>query len=350
MNELDIFKRDTQEFLIKSGRPVLLIGEKGVGKTSVLRSMSTNFNMKMHELNAATLDPFVHIVGIPVTVDNKIQMNPPDELMDAEILFIDEINRADRPTRNSLFEIVCDNSVNGRKLPNLKLVVAAMNPPDSVYQVDELDDAMDDRFLYRFNVQRDISYAKKFVSESDAELMQKWYSAIENPPSPRRLTWAIDNCFKDGKIANAAAFMNALPDAKYNTSSLLKMLDTGSAGMTNDFVSDKLFSKEENTTAAWMMFSAIIHARGAFNAGDQRRDTIKGIAYTFMENDGKTWLFNPGATPMASLDMMSTFESSDELKKLDEMIPFTAPMLNDNHAQHLTLHGVFWLNELVRDL
>ena len=344
MHQLDIFSRETQEFLIKTGKPVLLIGEKGVGKTSVLRSMSANFDMTMHELNAATLDPFVHIVGIPVTNDGKVEMNPPDELFNAQILFIDELNRADRPTRNALFEIICDKSVNGRKLPNLQIVVAAMNPPDSVYQVDELDDAMDDRFLYRFNVERDISFAKKLVSADDAELMQKWYSSIENPPSPRRLTWAVESCFEDGKIKHPSALLNALPDAKYNTSSLIKMLETGSAGLTNTFMSDRLLSVEENAVASTMIYSAIKWAQDNEMQGSPARTQILDLAKKFIDDNGSTWLMNPSFNARSMESMHSTFNDSKALQDLSEMIPGNIPLISC--SEHIIAIGDQWLKHM----
>lgn len=252
---MDIFDKATQEKILKSGKPLLLIGKHGVGKTSVLRQMATNLNLKMHELNAATLDPFVHIVGIPVVHDGKVSMNPPKELWDAEMLFLDEINRSDTPTRNALFEIICDKSVNGRKLPNLKLVVAAMNPPEDGYQVDELDDAMDDRFLWRFKLKNDISYALSMLEdEKQIQAVKKWYQSLDEPPSPRRLTWALESCFEDGKL-DESALLNALDDTWYGTTALIRMLaDPTSLDAPGV---DEVLSEEERQAVANILASSL---------------------------------------------------------------------------------------------
>jgi hypothetical protein len=253
---MDIFEKDTQEFLVEAGRPVLLIGKHGVGKTTVLRSIADNCGLKMHELNAATLDPFVHIVGIPVTAGERVVLTPPQELMDAQLLFIDEINRSDRQTRNALFEIICDHSINGQKLPNLKLVVAAMNPPDDTYHVDELDPAMDDRFLFKFRIEPDISYALSKVANEEAQAaIKKWYGALEDPPSPRRLTWVLETGIDEHGSPNEQVILNALPDFKYGSKSLIQMLlDPSSIEKMNE---DVLLDEAEKTLLSNLIYSAL---------------------------------------------------------------------------------------------
>lgn len=337
---MDIFDKDTQEYLINAGRPVLLVGEHGVGKTSVLRSISSNFNMKMHELNAATLDPFVHIVGIPVTSEGKVEMNPPEELQDAEILFIDELNRADRQTRNALFEIICDHSVNGKKLPNLKLVVAAMNPPDSTYHVDELDKAMDDRFLFRFKVERDISHALALVKDEEKQAaIKKWYSALEEPPSPRRLTWVIEAVMDEKGEINEPAILNALDDNLYATSTLLQMLkDPSSLEKLNQ---DLLLTPDEQQLISNIIYSALSTARDGNNKIEKK--DLDRIRELYIGKDGTTVLPAPdGVLGETHRDLLS---SSEAVRELNDMFNFPFNLI--------TPEGKFnneWLNDTIRSM
>ena len=302
---MDIFEKDTQEFLLGAGHPVLLVGEHGVGKTSVLRSIAGNFGLQMHELNAATLDPFIHIVGIPVTHEGKVVMEVPDALASAELLFIDEVNRSDRQTRNALMEIICDKSVNGRKLPNLKLIVAAMNPPDADYHVDELDKALDDRFLFRFDVKRDISYALDRVSdEKHQKAIKKWYNALSEPPSPRRLTWVIESTF-DGEKINEAALLNALDDKLYGTKSLISMLT--SPASLDKLDEDTLLSENERHVISEIIYSGI-HAGNA-QPGVDLAPAVKLIRDKYLDSEGKTFLPLPtGELPSDARTIMGITE------------------------------------------
>lgn len=317
---MNIFDIETQKYLIETGKPVLLVGKHGVGKTSVLRSIAGNFDLKMHELNAATLDPFVHIVGIPVTHEGKVTMNPPDELQEAELLFIDEVNRADRPTRNALFEIICDHSVNGRKLQNLKLVVAAMNPPGGDYHVDALDDAMDDRFLHKFNVEPDISWAlSKVACEQMQAAIKKWYRALDTPPSPRRLTWVVESALK-GDVINEAALLNALDDNLYGTKALIQMMKTGVGEEIP--TADTLLSEEERSAISKIIYSAMADDKW-INLNQSQRDEIIAELKDRFAPSGKTFLDTPGEG--FTEEEAKLVGESDACKATIELFPFDFP-------------------------
>lgn len=342
---MDIFNKDDQEFMIKSGKPVLLIGPHGVGKTSVLRSISTNFGLKMHELNAATLDPFVHIVGIPVVNEGKVTMNPPDELFNAELLFIDEVNRADRPTRNALFELICDHSVNGKPLPNLKLIVGAMNPPDEQYHVDALDIAMDDRFLYKFNVGRDITWAlAKLPKQEHREVVSAWYKALEEPPSPRRLTWVIESAFNADGTINEPALLNALDDTKYGTKSLLSMLSTEHLGSMTP-VADTLLTEDEKRIISNVLALAITDSQWNGVNGVEKLKARKTIRSSFINGADETYLPIPDGA--ITKEDATTFNNSEEIKKIDALFPYSFSVRNDIDWTLYQQAGDKWLDRLL---
>jgi energy-coupling factor transporter ATP-binding protein EcfA2 len=328
---MDIFEKDTQEYVIKTGRPILLIGEHGVGKTSVLRSMADNFNLNMHELNAGTLDPFVHIVGIPVTANGKVTMSPPDELLAAELLFIDEINRSDRQTRNALFEIICDKSINGKKLPNLKMIVAAMNPPDGQYQVDALDKALNDRFLHTFQVGRDISFALDKLDEKHRPAVRKWYEALEEPPSPRRLTWVAESAF-DGENINEGALLNALDDNLYSTRTLISMLTNGIAS-TEKLQKDSLLSEDEKQLIAEIFYGASQQLAA--------EEILLKLKSQYVMDDNTTFL----PIPVGELteEQKKVFQESEHVKEVNDLFnfPFHLKAYSGRHNDNT------WLSEVI---
>ena len=67
------------------------------------------------------------------------------------VLFLDEINRSATDVRNACMQLILERELNDHILPTVNNVqtqiVAAINPADK-YQVDELDDALLDRFLH----------------------------------------------------------------------------------------------------------------------------------------------------------------------------------------------------------
>lgn len=67
------------------------------------------------------------------------------------VLFLDELNRSNLDVRQAALQLILNKELHSHKLPYINgkctLIVAAINPAD-IYQVDELDDALLDRFLH----------------------------------------------------------------------------------------------------------------------------------------------------------------------------------------------------------
>lgn len=144
---------------MKAGANILLIGAHGIGKTTILKQAAESLGWNIKILNGATIDPYIDLLGIPVASgentdpveSRELQMIQKRDLLDADVVFIDEWNRAPKPTTNALMELINDHSLNGVPLPNLKCVVGAMNPPEDEgvgadYAVNLVDPAQVDRF------------------------------------------------------------------------------------------------------------------------------------------------------------------------------------------------------------
>jgi GTPase SAR1 family protein len=139
--------------LARNSFNVLLTGTHGVGKTTLCKRIQRELgitNTKYY--SAATLDPWVDLVGIPIPDGDGIKFCRPTDLLDAEWVIFDEINRSHSKVQNALLEMVQFRSINGTPLPKLKMVWAMQNPPGGVYQVTELDPAMVDRFHARITL------------------------------------------------------------------------------------------------------------------------------------------------------------------------------------------------------
>lgn len=177
---------------------VLLIGGMGIGKTSLANAVAKTLGLTMQYYSASTLDPWADIVGIPVPDKNTgtLDFYRPKKLQDAQFLFFDELNRAHPRVLNAILEIIQFKSVNGEKLPNLKMVWAAINPPGGDYQVEDLDPALVDRFHCYINMKAAIplEYMKSVISEPVVRALFDWWTQDLNEKqrehlSPRRLEY-----------------------------------------------------------------------------------------------------------------------------------------------------------------
>ncbi len=133
---------------MEASKNILIAGEAGTGKTEMLRTAANELGLSMKYYSSSTLDPFADLVGIPVpdTINKLVEYYRPKEIDAAQVIFFDELNRADPKTINAVMEIIQFRSINGEPLRNLKCVVAAINPVDQGYNTEELDIAVRDRF------------------------------------------------------------------------------------------------------------------------------------------------------------------------------------------------------------
>lgn len=222
------------DFWIQNNLNVLMIGEKGVGKTHLTIDAFKRNKLRFKYFSGPTLDPFVDLLGVPrekKTEDGKsfLDFIQPRELANDEVdcIFIDEISRAHYKVKNAVLELIQFKSINGRKFNNLRFIWAAMNPPDSNrrYQVEELDDAQWDRFQVhvRLDYKPDVKFfIGKFQEKGKAAI--EWWNGIPEAQkylvSPRRLEYALEYNQIGGDLRDI------LPK-EVNVTELSKVLGTG---------------------------------------------------------------------------------------------------------------------------
>ena len=203
---------------------VLMIGDHGVGKTVMVLDLAREKGLRLKYYSAATLDPWADLVGIPVPVDvnspskegphKQLEFIRPIDIESAEMVFFDELNRSHPKVQNAVLEMTQFKSINGQPLPNLKMVWAAINPPDDIYAVTELDPVLTDRFHVHLLVPAKPSVVyyrdKAGIPEPIAKALVRWWQRdldanLKKMISPRRLEYIGRN------YANGIALEYSLP-------------------------------------------------------------------------------------------------------------------------------------------
>ena len=228
------------------GGNILIEGMHGTGKTTMLRQAASELGYSIAYYNGPTIDPYTDLVGIPFvsedeeTGERHMEMVQPKQIVDADVKFFDEVNRAKELTRNALMETIIEGSINGKKLKNHKLSVAAINPANGVYSTGSLDPAFIDRFDFYFTVSEkpNMGYFRSKFGKF-GEIAVSWWSEQFSTMgedineadylSPRRLdkilTFFTRSIEKSSKVMSFEMFQSLFPPAgMYATNLLYKSL------------------------------------------------------------------------------------------------------------------------------
>jgi hypothetical protein len=157
-----------------TGISLCIDGFHGIGKTEVVKQYAIDNNMHIETLHLSQKD-IGDLLGIPNTVTKPngrihTEWAPPvyfENIMEAHangqrsLLFLDELNRGALDVRQASLQLMLDKQLATHILPKDTLIIAAVNPSDGNYQVEELDPALLNRLMYIY-------------AESDAEGWLKW--------------------------------------------------------------------------------------------------------------------------------------------------------------------------------
>lgn len=222
------------EFALENNLNVLLIGNHGVGKTSIISQVMEKRGIPIKYYSASTMDPWTDLIGIPkerMFEDGNIYIDyirPRDIATGTyQALFFDEFNRAKKPVKNAVMELIQFKSINGTPLPNLRVVWAAINPydDDQTYDVEKLDPAQMDRFhfIIELPTHPDIKWFTSIYGEL-GKIAVEWWEALDEKKrelvSPRRLEMALI-------VFNAGGNISAVLDYTTGPKSLYDKLKYG---------------------------------------------------------------------------------------------------------------------------
>lgn len=195
---------------ITLGMNVLFSGKHGVGKTAMVIDAFNRNGLNWVYFSGSTIDPWVDLVGVPRPVVPADGGTPyltlvrpkifVDKKRPVEAIFIDELNRSSKKTRNAIMEAIQFKSINGLHLGQLRVVWAAVNPPNTGdeagsvdYDVEELDPALADRFHIKIDIpfKPDAAYLYTKHSKGVVDKAIEWWNGlpinVQAMVSPRTL-------------------------------------------------------------------------------------------------------------------------------------------------------------------
>lgn len=140
---------------------IMLVGHHGCGKSESVTSYWSERGYRVIPIFLGQLADAGDLLGLPkISVINGVEVTDfklpswwPQDSNEKVVLFLDEINRAKPEIMQVVMDLVLNRKLAGRTLPSDCRIISAINPPsDSVYDVEDLNPALLDRFnIYNFN-------------------------------------------------------------------------------------------------------------------------------------------------------------------------------------------------------
>lgn len=212
----------------------LIAGLHGVGKTARVKQAAARAGLKLAVLTAPTTDVWTDIKGV-LHQGELIRMDH-GALEEAEVLFADEVNASSPELEPAWLELIGNGSINGKRLPNLRLVIGAMNPTDLYTHAGDLSEALMSRFKIKMRMDPDYS-AKALGSGNPEEIHTKVSEYLAGVPSlgnpdslaeyvaPRDISAHCELWLGAGTRSLAFHTMSGTARRRLNVKQLVKTLD-----------------------------------------------------------------------------------------------------------------------------
>ena len=143
---------------IKAGLVPFIQSSPGIGKSSIVRQIAEEFNLKLIDHRLSTSDP-TDLLGLPHFENGKAVFSPFRDLFPLEdtplpkgkdgfLLFLDEFNSAPRSIQAAAYKLILDRQIGQYKLHPRCAVVCAGNKLDDNAITVNLSTAMQSRLIH----------------------------------------------------------------------------------------------------------------------------------------------------------------------------------------------------------
>lgn len=208
-----------------SQKSVLILGDPGIGKSSLVYQFGKRHNFELIDVRLAEYEPS-DVLGIPVPDGTVTYYRPPEPLYRAcqvkSLLFLDEILQADQTVLKAIFRIVLDRKLaDGTPFHPETMVVAAANELTEDNWVTIPRFALLDRFVVvrlEFNADEWLEWASQNLNPVVVKFLRIHKNLIRissggSRVTPRRWHWVSEYLTKFG----VDSIYDLLPESIYHT-------------------------------------------------------------------------------------------------------------------------------------
>ena len=139
---------DAIKLAYAAGKPVLLEGRHGVGKSQLIEQAADELGISCITRDLSLMEP-PDLIGLPVHDNGRTKYSPPSFLPDdgKGLLVFEELNRSEKYMMAPCLQLLTARTLNDYSLPKGWLCVAAINPASDGYDTSQLDPALLSRFV-----------------------------------------------------------------------------------------------------------------------------------------------------------------------------------------------------------
>lgn len=139
---------DAIKLAYAAGKPVLLEGKHGVGKSNLIEQAAKELGIDCIVRDLSLMEP-PDLIGLPTQQNGRTSYLPPSFLPDSGngLLVFEELGRSERFLLAPCCQLLTARTLNDYKLPPGWLCVAATNPSSDGYDTQDLDPALLSRFV-----------------------------------------------------------------------------------------------------------------------------------------------------------------------------------------------------------
>lgn len=179
-----------------------LIGYTGAGKTTTVKKVADEMNLKVKVLLLGTMLP-EDILGLPKATTKETHWTVPDWALDCiaepHLIFMDELDKANPSCLSAVLTLMTDLRIRNIKLHPQTKIIAAMQPVDETFLTDQTGEAICARVVF-FPIPYENSCAylagKHNVDDTAINELFKGAPEISIPrldrPSPRQIDAAFN--------------------------------------------------------------------------------------------------------------------------------------------------------------
>lgn len=148
--------KESIEICLKADLPVFLEGSFGIGKSDLIKSIADKYQLELVDLRLSQCD-ITDLNGLPKLENGKASFQPFDVFplektplpkgKHGWLLFLDELNAAERSIQAAAYKLILDRMVGNHKLHENVRIVAAGNKITDNAVVNELSNALRTRLV-----------------------------------------------------------------------------------------------------------------------------------------------------------------------------------------------------------